>query len=90
MRAILYTLSTCLLIGTTALAQKKEADVKTPQKPDILQSSTYGALAFRNIGPAVTSGRIVDIAVNPRNQNEWYIAAACGGVFKTQIGRAHV
>ena len=84
MRAILYTLSTCLLIGTTALAQKKEANPKTPEKPEILQSSTYGALAFRNIGPAVTSGRIVDIAVNPRNQNEWYIAAACGGVFKTR------
>jgi photosystem II stability/assembly factor-like uncharacterized protein len=41
-------------------------------------------LNFRSIGPAVTSGRISDIAVNPNNPKEYYVAAAYGGVWKTQ------
>jgi hypothetical protein len=31
----------------------------------------------------VTSGRIVDIAVDPTNKSVWYVAAASGGVWKT-------
>ncbi len=40
-------------------------------------------LRFRCVGPALTSGRIIDIAVNPDNPYEYYIAAASGGVWKT-------
>ena len=69
---------------TAALSAQKPKPEEKAAKPDHLNAGTYSALAFRNIGPAVTSGRIVDIAVNPRNHNEWYIAAACGGVFKTR------
>ena len=46
-------------------------------------SSTFSALKFRGIGPAFTSGRIIDIAVNPANTSEYYVAAAAGGVWKT-------
>ena len=49
----------------------------------LLKSETYSNLIFRSIGPAVTSGRIIDIAIHPKNLSIWYIAAACGGVFKT-------
>ena len=57
---------------------------KTDTKKDPLQASeTYGGLSLRSIGPATTSGRIVDIAVNPQNHNEYYVAAAAGGVWKT-------
>jgi len=78
-----------LFLTTSFFAQKKEeskkeTSKKTPEITDpLLKSETYGSLAFRNIGPAVTSGRIIDIAVNPRNKSEWYIAAAAGGVFKS-------
>ena len=41
------------------------------------------ALKFRSIGPAVASGRVVDIAVNPKNTSERYIAVASGNVWKT-------
>ncbi|GAB1857543.1 hypothetical protein MHTCC0001_23790 [Flavobacteriaceae bacterium MHTCC 0001] len=30
------------------------------------------------------SGRIADIAINPNNQNIWYVAVASGGVWKTE------
>lgn len=48
-----------------------------------LKSSQLSGLKFRNIGPALTSGRIADIAVNPNNFNEYYVAVASGGVWKT-------
>jgi len=41
------------------------------------------ALKFRSIGPALMSGRIADIAVDPSNANLWYVAAGSGGVWKT-------
>ncbi|MCG6954971.1 MAG: hypothetical protein LJF04_03190 [Gemmatimonadetes bacterium] len=37
----------------------------------------------REIGPAVVSGRIVDIAVVESNPDVFYVAAATGGVWKT-------
>ena len=48
-----------------------------------LDGSTVGGLNFRLVGPALTSGRIADLAVHPNNQNIWYVAAASGGVWKT-------
>jgi len=50
----------------------------------IFTSGQVGALTFREIGPALTSGRIADMVVNPTNTNQWYIAAASGGVWKTE------
>ncbi len=47
------------------------------------QTSTFAGLKFRSIGPSLVSGRIVDLAVNPKNISEYYVAAASGGVWKT-------
>lgn len=44
---------------------------------------TFAGLELRPIGPALTSGRIVDLAVDPRDARVWYIATAGGGVWKT-------
>jgi len=41
------------------------------------------SVTFRAIGPAVTSGRIIALAVNPRDHSEYYVGVACGGVWKT-------
>lgn len=54
------------------------------QAQDSLSSDVLNALAFRSIGPAVTGGRIIDLAVNLRKQSEYYVAAAYGGVWKTE------
>jgi photosystem II stability/assembly factor-like uncharacterized protein len=35
------------------------------------------------VGPALTSGRVADIAIHPSNPDTWYVAAASGGVWKT-------
>lgn len=51
---------------------------------DSLLNSFVKKLDHRMIGPATTSGRITDIAVNPQNHSEYYVAAAYGGVWKTE------
>jgi photosystem II stability/assembly factor-like uncharacterized protein len=48
-----------------------------------LEEETFSGLEFRSIGPAFTSGRIADIAINPENENIWYVAVGSGGVWKT-------
>lgn len=47
------------------------------------KGDVYQGLKFRNIGPALTSGRIADIAIHPKDESTWYIAVGSGGVWKT-------
>ncbi len=51
------------------------------QKKD--EGPNVQSLRFRSIGPALTSGRIADFAVNPDDVSEYYVASAAGGVWKT-------
>ncbi len=51
---------------------------------DLLTAETLKGLKFRNIGPALMSGRIADIAIHPENNNLWYVAVGSGGVWKTE------
>ena len=48
------------------------------------QSTLFDALKFKNIGPTVMSGRVVDIAINPNNPIEFYVAYATGGLWYTK------
>src|SRR5947209_5352585 len=48
-----------------------------------LTSSTLAGLKLRSIGPALTSGRIADVAVDPTDKSTWYVASAAGGVWKS-------
>lgn len=80
-----YLLSAMLLlISFGSHAQKKtEAPKEAPKENYALQSGTLSGLRIRNVGPAIASGRIADLAVNPQNHSEYYVAAASGGVWKT-------
>ncbi len=68
-----------------AKADKKEnLNDKTKAKVDTtISSSLVDGLKFRSIGPAWCSGRIADLAVNPKNSKEYYVAVASGNVWKT-------
>jgi len=48
-----------------------------------LENISINALKWRSVGPALTSGRVSDIAVNKNNPFEYYVAVASGGVWKT-------
>ncbi|MDC0178264.1 hypothetical protein OAI75_00505 [Woeseiaceae bacterium] len=48
-----------------------------------LNTETFKGLTMRNIGPALMSGRIADIAIHPQNRSHWYVGVGSGGVWKT-------
>jgi len=53
-------------------------------KRKLLQSgSLLKDIQFRNIGPSVMSGRVVDVDVNPGDPTEFYVAYATGGLWHT-------
>ncbi len=83
----IFLLSLVVLNSISLFSQKTKTNDKSKStektEKELLNASTANALAFRNIGPALTSGRVVDIAIHPSDQNTWFVAAACGGVWKT-------
>ncbi|MGB5434538.1 MAG: glycosyl hydrolase [Maribacter sp.] len=78
-KSILITLSILCLGLQLGHSQKSKKETKEP-----LDEMTISGLTWRNIGPAITSGRISDIAVNPNNPFEYYVATSAGGVWKTE------
>lgn len=84
---IRFVLVTTLLSSAAFAQKKKSADTKKQQteadKKDPWKTATFNGLSFRCLGTAKTSGRVVDIAVNPNNHNEYFVAAGSGGVWKT-------
>ena len=54
-----------------------------PSSSPRLSSEAVKEIAMRNIPGTLTSGRIADIAIDPKNRNIWYIATASGGLWKT-------
>lgn len=73
-----WTLLFALTITLSGYSQRKSKD----DAPSWTSANT-SAFKFRDIGPATTSGRIADLAVNPNNSAEMYLALASGGVWKT-------
>ena len=83
-----YLFLLALLNGPIVFAQKKSAPEKggattETEKKALLNADALSVFKFRSIGPAITSGRIIDLAVNPAKPQEYYVAAAAGGVWKT-------
>jgi photosystem II stability/assembly factor-like uncharacterized protein len=67
---------------------KKAQSTSAPEKKDEerkggMTADTFSGLKFRSLGPAVASGRVMSIAVNPKNKVEYYVGVASGGVWKT-------
>ncbi|MFZ1518236.1 MAG: glycosyl hydrolase [Ignavibacteriaceae bacterium] len=79
MKFKLLTILLVSLLSFSIIAQEK--DKKEDKNP--YKSETFNGLKFRLIGPAATSGRVVDFAVNPNDINQFYVAVACGNVWKT-------
>ncbi len=75
-----------LLAG--AAAARTPAAPATPETPEVtaIDSSTFGALEARSIGPAVMSGRIASIDAAPTRPLTLYVGAASGGVWKSIDG----
>ncbi|MEM6298115.1 MAG: glycosyl hydrolase [Bacteroidota bacterium] len=80
MKHVFLLLFTLLSLQVTAQKKKDKGD---DTEKSTLEKASFSGLKFRSLGPGLTSGRIADLAVNPNNFNEYYVATAAGGVWKT-------
>ncbi len=63
-------------------AKEKESEEKKDESK--LNSGALSTFKFRAVGPALTSGRVADIAINEKIPGTYYVASAAGGVWKTE------
>ena len=53
-------------------------------KKKLESRSLFNEIPFRNVGPTIMSGRVVDIDANPEDPTEFYVGYASGGVWHTK------
>lgn len=95
MKRIILLLS--LSVSFFLPAQRKKPVAKTPafteasqrwegylQRLSLEKNSLVSNVSFRNVGPTVMSGRVVDLAVNPENPSHFYAAFASGSLWETK------
>ncbi len=82
------SLRTCSRLAVTCLllfsASSWSAEITTAEPTPGLNETTFKGLEWRGIGPALMSGRIADIAVDPADRSTWYVGVGSGGVWKTR------
>ena len=74
-KALLALMIVVMSLPSAAAEQEETAKGMT--------AKAFKGLEFRNIGPALMSGRIADIAIHPTDFSTWYVAVGSGGVWKT-------
>ncbi len=67
---------------TPSSAEQVQAGLQ--QQDAMKAASLLKNIPFESIGPTVMSGRVVDLAVNPDQPTEFYVAYASGGLWYTQ------
>ena len=88
MKRLTY-LSLFFFVSTlVASAQQPATDAATvknalDQKQQMAAASLVKQVPFKNIGPTIMSGRVVDVDVNPEMPSEFYVGYASGGVWHT-------
>lgn len=75
-----FTLAALCSICWLSLLQAQEITLKGKE--------LFGDLEARHIGPALMSGRIIDLEAHPKNNRILYAGSAGGGVWKTTNGGA--
>lgn len=50
------------------------------------RANVFAQMKWRELGPVMSGGRIVDIAVHPTKPQVFWVAAASGGLWKTENG----
>jgi len=90
-RIVLLSLfiSANLLISTFVTAQVNPTPAAErmkvmEQRKALANKSQLNDIPFRNIGPTIMSGRVVDIDANPEDPTEFYVAYATGGLWHTK------
>ena len=80
---LVFTFSSFLSFAQQPSTPASDIENAISQKEALLKNSLVKNIAFKNIGPTVMSGRVTDLAVNPENPIEFYVAYASGGLWHT-------
>jgi photosystem II stability/assembly factor-like uncharacterized protein len=75
-----------LALAAVPVSAKKIAEAPENGDQSPMSASTFKGLEFRNIGPAINSGRVSDLAVHPQDHHVFYVAVASGNLWKTVNG----
>ena len=90
------------LLSTPLLAQLQTSPNAVPassskdrlqasdKRKQLNSNSLVNAIPFRNIGPTIQSGRVVDVDVNPKDPSVFYVAYASSGLWKTESNGAQM
>ncbi len=78
---MIRTLITAILVGLVVTAVAMSA--QGPGGAARLTADGLKAIELRSLGPGLATGRIADIAMDPKNTDVWYVASAFGGLWKT-------
>lgn len=79
MQRTIGSLALILLLASTVLAQ----DSASRNAGDPMNADSFRGLAFRGVGPSLTTGRVADLEVDPNDPSTWYLAVGSGGLWKT-------
>ena len=53
-------------------------------RQELAKNSLVSNVPFRNVGPTIMGGRVVDMEVNAENPNHFFVAYASGGLWETK------
>ena len=72
------------LLVAFALVVMTAAAFSQGQPPgDRLTAGVFNSFALRSIGPTLTTGRVADFDVDPKNPSVYWVATAAGGLWKS-------
>ena len=81
MRRLLFALALAVAVAATAVVGAGQGPGAAA---DRLTADVLKGLELRSIGPTVSTGRVIDIQIDPKNPSVWYVVPAFGGVWKTE------
>jgi photosystem II stability/assembly factor-like uncharacterized protein len=78
MKRLMYVLLAISVCATAALVAGQGPGA------DRLRPEVFQGLALRSIGPTLTTGRVSDVEVDPKNSSIYYVATSVGGLWKSE------
>jgi len=79
-----FLASTSVLTAQVKPTKGSDRLLSLETKSKNIENSPLKDIAFKNIGPAIMSGRVDDLEVNPNDPTEFYVAYATGGLWHTR------
>ncbi len=83
MKKFFSLISVVLVMGSFLAAAETPRAKEPAKKSETIGTDTLAGLSWRSIGPAFSSGRIADFAVNPRDRKQYFVGVASGHIWKT-------